>query len=45
MKKKPDPTRPEFYGVSRVNPVTSRVDRSEPENGIIDVQSMDGHLI
>lgn len=30
MKKKPEPTRPEFYGVSRVNPVTSRVDRYYP---------------
>ncbi|CAK9100477.1 unnamed protein product [Durusdinium trenchii] len=30
MKKKPETTRPEFYGVSRVNPVTSRVDRYYP---------------
>ncbi|OLP97360.1 Anoctamin-10 [Symbiodinium microadriaticum] len=30
MKKKPEPTRPEFYGVSRINPITSRVDRFYP---------------
>ncbi|CAJ1451839.1 unnamed protein product, partial [Effrenium voratum] len=30
MKKRPEPTRPEFYGVSRINPVTSRVDRYYP---------------
>eukprot|EP00913_Durusdinium_trenchii_P017036 g16021.t1 len=30
MKKKAETTRPEFYGVSRVNPVTSRVDRYYP---------------
>eukprot|EP00930_Biecheleria_cincta_P027617 TRINITY_DN1936_c0_g1_i1.p1 TRINITY_DN1936_c0_g1~~TRINITY_DN1936_c0_g1_i1.p1 ORF type:complete len:773 (+),score=119.24 TRINITY_DN1936_c0_g1_i1:76-2394(+) len=30
MSKTPDPTRPEFYGVSRINPVTGRVDRYYP---------------
>eukprot|EP00931_Biecheleriopsis_adriatica_P004326 TRINITY_DN106018_c0_g1_i1.p1 TRINITY_DN106018_c0_g1~~TRINITY_DN106018_c0_g1_i1.p1 ORF type:complete len:762 (-),score=149.67 TRINITY_DN106018_c0_g1_i1:75-2360(-) len=30
LKKTPEPTRPEFYGVSRINPVTGRVDRYYP---------------
>eukprot|EP00441_Pelagodinium_beii_P044538 CAMPEP_0197619362 /NCGR_PEP_ID=MMETSP1338-20131121/386_1 /TAXON_ID=43686 ORGANISM="Pelagodinium beii, Strain RCC1491" /NCGR_SAMPLE_ID=MMETSP1338 /ASSEMBLY_ACC=CAM_ASM_000754 /LENGTH=761 /DNA_ID=CAMNT_0043188315 /DNA_START=74 /DNA_END=2356 /DNA_ORIENTATION=- len=30
LKPSPEPTRPEFYGVSRINPVTSRVDRFYP---------------
>lgn len=30
LKMTPEPTRPEFYGVSRINPVTSRVDRYYP---------------
>jgi len=30
LQKTPEPSRPEFYGVSRINPVTGRVDRYYP---------------
>eukprot|EP00933_Yihiella_yeosuensis_P014337 TRINITY_DN12897_c1_g1_i1.p1 TRINITY_DN12897_c1_g1~~TRINITY_DN12897_c1_g1_i1.p1 ORF type:complete len:761 (-),score=135.63 TRINITY_DN12897_c1_g1_i1:182-2464(-) len=30
MKKQPEPSRPQFYGVHRINPVTGRVDRYYP---------------